>query len=80
MQRIYQEIREPVVSSIDFDNVVHDEPEYDEKLGMPGLHKVKSKVEYQKRESTILLISSQSMRIRSFWRNSDLNRKNALVL
>jgi len=79
LQRIYQEVREPWFEH-DFDNVVYDEPEYDEKLGMPGLHKVKSKVEYQKREPTIPPDLFAKYADLSFWRKPELNPKNVLVL
>ena len=37
----------------DFNNVVYDEPEYDDDLGMPGLHKVRTKVAFEPRDATI---------------------------
>lgn len=37
----------------DFDNIQYDEPEFDARLGLPGLHKVAPKVTATKRESVL---------------------------
>jgi sulfotransferase len=79
LERIYREIDEPWFEH-DFENVIYDEPEYDEKIGMPGLHKVKSKVEYQKREPTIPPDLFAKYADLSFWNKRELNRKGILVL
>jgi sulfotransferase len=52
MAKLYEELKEPFFQH-DFDNVTHDEPDYDLSLGMPGLHKVRQKVEYVKRDPCI---------------------------
>jgi sulfotransferase len=37
----------------DFENIQYDEPEFDARLGLPGLHKVKPKVTVTQRESVL---------------------------
>ncbi|MER3546560.1 MAG: sulfotransferase family protein [Rhodanobacteraceae bacterium] len=49
---IYQFIGEPPFKH-DFDNIQYDEPEFDARLGLPGLHKVQPKVTSTKRESVL---------------------------
>jgi sulfotransferase len=78
LRRIYEEIDEPWYQH-DFDNVIYDEPEYDEKLGMPGLHKIKSKVELQDREPTIPPDLFAKYADLSFWKRPEFNRKGILV-
>jgi sulfotransferase len=52
MVRLYRELGEPAFTH-DFANVAYDEPDYDANLGMPGLHKVRAKVELEKRRPGI---------------------------
>ena len=52
MPLIYDFIGEPLFNH-DFDNVNYDAPEFDWQLGMPGLHKVRPKVEFKGRHSII---------------------------
>lgn len=52
IQKLYQFLEQPPFEH-DFDRVEYDEPEFDARLGLPGLHKVRKKVEFIKR-STIL--------------------------
>jgi sulfotransferase len=79
LQQIYREIGEPWFDH-DFENVVYDEPEYDEKLGMPGLHKVKSKVEYQRHDPTIPPDLFAKYADLSFWRRPESNRNRSIVI
>lgn len=79
LSRLYEELGE-VPFKHDFDHVVYDEPDYDAHLGMPGMHKVREKVEYQKRESNIppdLFAKYANM---NFWAKPQLNQKGVLVL
>ncbi len=49
---VYQFIGEPAFEH-DFDNIQYDEPEFDSRLGLPGLHKVAPKVTVTQRESVL---------------------------
>ena len=52
MNRLYDLLGEERFAH-DFDNVSHDEQTYDTRIGMPGLHKVRAKVELQKRPNRL---------------------------
>lgn len=52
LKRLYRELGEAPFEH-DCDHVSYDEPDYDAHLGMPGMHKVREKVEYVERESCI---------------------------
>jgi sulfotransferase len=79
LQRLYQELDEPWYQH-DFDTISHDEPEYDAQLGMPGMHKVKGKVQRQNPESYIppeLLAKYAEL---NFWLKPETRRKEIVVL
>lgn len=63
----------------DFDRVEYDEPEFDARLGMPGLHKVASRVQPNRR-STILPPELFSQHEHSFWDVPDHNPSGVTVL
>ncbi len=44
MRRLYEELKEPLFEH-DFNHVAYDEPDFDAAIGMPGLHRVREKVE-----------------------------------
>ena len=79
LQRLYRELEEPWYEH-DFDNINHDAPEYDAQLGMPGMHKVRSKVERQDRESCIppeLFVKYADL---TFWLKAETRRSEIIVL
>ena len=49
MKRLYEALGERPYQH-DFNHVSYDEPDYDAHLGMPGMHKVREKVEFRKRD------------------------------
>ena len=57
----------------DVDNVQYDEPEYDAEIGMPGLHKVRSKVEFTERPLCIPPDLFAKHASASFWAKPELN-------
>jgi sulfotransferase len=79
LRRLYQELGEPWYAH-DFDNLSHDEPDYDAHLGMPGMHKVRRKVETQNREASIPPDIFASYAHLSFWLQPEMARKGILVL
>jgi sulfotransferase len=62
-----------------FDHVEHDEPELDNRLGLPGLHRVNGPVLARKRD-TILPPDLFSKFDHSFWDAADESRQRVLVL
>ncbi len=62
----------------DFNNVEYDAPEFDEALGVAGLHKVRPKVELQSRRTLLPPDLFQRFANMEFWR--DLNASQAHVI
>lgn len=79
MRRLYEELKEPFFQH-DFDHAVYDQPDYDASMGMPGLHKVRAKVEYQKREPCIPPDIFAKYADTSFWLKSEMNRRGVAIL
>lgn len=79
LRALYKELGEEWFAH-DFNRVEYDEPNYDGHLGMPGLHKVREKVDFESRNSTIPpdLISKYAGL--NFWTKPELNLKNVLIL
>ena len=63
----------------DFDNVVFDEPAFDQNLGLPGLHKVRAKVELQARRSLLPPDLFQRLDDLSFWRDLSQSRAHLIT-
>jgi sulfotransferase len=79
IKRLYEALKEPVFQH-DFNNVVYDEPDYDAALGMPGLHKVREKVHYEKREPCIPPDIFAKYGDTQFWLKPEMNRRGAILL
>jgi sulfotransferase len=79
MSRLYEELGEPVFAH-DYDHVAYDEPDYDTHIGMPGLHKVRGKVEYRPREPCVPPDIFAKYADANFWLTPNANRKGAIVL
>jgi sulfotransferase len=64
----------------DYDNLQFDTPAYDEGLGLKGLHKVRERVSFERRD-TILPpdLFDQYARL-SFWRDTQFGRTNVLMV
>ncbi|MDO9140335.1 MAG: DUF4347 domain-containing protein, partial [Methylobacter sp.] len=75
---IYQFLEEPWFESHDFDNVQFDAPEFDEALGIDGLHRVRPKVEYQARKTILPPDLFQKFQGMDFW--SELTGSRAHVI
>jgi sulfotransferase len=52
LNRLYDELGEPRITH-DLNNVAYDAPDYDALLGMPGMHKVRQKVEHRELKPVI---------------------------
>jgi sulfotransferase len=79
MSRLYAELGEPLFTH-DYDHVVYDEPDYDAHIGMPGLHKVRGKVEYRGREPCVPPDIFAKYSDANFWLRPEANRRGAVVL
>lgn len=63
----------------DFDNVAYDEPEFDARMGMPGLHQVAARVQRNAR-ATILPADVFSQHDRCFWDVPGQNPRGVTVI
>jgi sulfotransferase len=79
IRRLYRELGEPLYEH-DFRNVGYEAPEYDENLGMPGLHTVRPTVEYQLREPVIPPDIFAKYAPTHFWDNPQLNPRGVTIL
>ena len=79
MSRLYKALGEESFSH-DFLNVDYDEPEYDKKLGMPGLHKVHKKVEYRERMPCLPPDLFAKYAELSFWKRPELNSRGVRII
>ena len=77
--RLYEELSEPFFQH-DFDRVIYDEPDYDAAIGMPGLHKVRPKVEYRMQRPCIPLDIVAKYAETNFWLKPELNSRGATIL
>ena len=77
--RLYEALGEAPFAH-DFDNIVYDEPDYDAQIGIPGLHKVRPKVEARKRETCLPPDLFAKYADTNFWLNPNLNPKNVVIL
>ncbi|MCC0179477.1 sulfotransferase [Waterburya agarophytonicola K14] len=77
MRLIYRFIQQPYYSH-DFNNVEYAEPEFDKRLGTPGLHTVKRKVEYTLRQTVLPPDLFERFGNLTFWQ--DVNRSLAHVV
>ena len=64
--KLYEHLGEPLFAH-DFDNVAGDEVEYDDRIGLPGLHTTRGKVEFRERPLTIPPDIYQNYVHSNFW-------------
>jgi sulfotransferase len=79
MNLLYKELDEKPFAH-DFDNVQYDEPAYDENLGMPGLHKVREKVEYKERKPGIPPDLFNKYAPAAFWSKPEMNPRGVTII
>lgn len=77
MPLIYEFLGEPAFEH-DFDHVAYDAPDFDEALGVSGLHKVRPRVELQPRRTLLPPDLFKRFQGMAFWR--DLNASQAHVI
>lgn len=78
MPLIYQFIDEPEFKH-DFSNISYDAPEFDAPLGMHGLHKVRTKVSFEKRASILPPDLFEKFAALSFWQDNSNSRCNVIT-
>ena len=79
IEYLYKELNEPIFQH-DFNNIIYDEPDYDSHIGMPGLHKVREKVEYIERVPCIPPDIFSKYASANFWLNPNLNSKKVKII
>jgi sulfotransferase len=77
--RLYAELQEPAFAH-NFEQVAYEEPEYDRQLGLPGLHTVRAKVEFHKRDYCIPPDLFNKYADSRFWVKPELNRRQVMIL
>lgn len=78
MPLIYEFLAEPLFEH-DFDNVVYDAPDFDEALGVAGLHKVRPKVELQSRRTLLPPDLFRKFQGMEFWRDLKASRAHVIA-
>jgi sulfotransferase len=76
--RFYELLGQPPFAH-DFDNLEYDEAEFDAQLGMPGLHKVRRRIEPNQR-TTVLPPDLFNQNDRSFWDVPGQNPRGVTIL
>jgi sulfotransferase len=79
LQRLYAELGEEPFAH-DLHNVSYDAPAFDEQICMPGLHKVRKKVEYIERDPCIPPDIFVKYASTCFWDHPDQNPRNVVIV
>ncbi|MDP2848188.1 MAG: sulfotransferase [Humidesulfovibrio sp.] len=79
LERLYAELGETPFEH-NLNKVIYDEPDFDANLGMPGLHKVREKVEYRERQSVLPPDISARLAPANFWQQPELNVRGVTIL
>jgi sulfotransferase len=79
LQKLYAELREPYFKH-DFNEVSYEEPEYDEHLGMPGMHTLRKKVSYDERTPSIPPDIFLKYVANQFWDKPEFNTGGVTIL
>ncbi|HEY4545316.1 MAG TPA: sulfotransferase [Pedomonas sp.] len=78
LRLIYEFVGEPWFEH-DFENVVFDAPEFDQQLGLPGLHRVQPKVQPVRRQTVLPPDLFERLDALSFWRDLSNSRARMIV-
>jgi len=79
LERLYAALDEPRFEH-DFTDIQFNRPEFDEGLGMPGLHKVRERVEVVDREPILPPDIIEKYKDFSFWKDADQGSSKAVRL
>lgn len=77
LRLVYEFLGEPWFAH-DFENVSYDAPEFDQSLGLSGLHKVRSKVEIQARATLLPPDLFEQYSALSFWQDGAASAANVI--
>lgn len=75
---IYQFLDEPPFQH-DFENIQYDEPEFDDALRMPGLHKVRPRVSFEPRTSVLPRDLYERFAAQNFWTEATPSQANLIA-
>lgn len=78
LRLIYEFVGKPWFEH-DFENVIFDAPEFDQQLGLPGLHRVQPKVQPVRRQTVLPPDLSERLDAFSFWRDLSNSRARMIV-
>jgi sulfotransferase len=78
LRLVYEFVGERWYEGHDFDNVQYDAPEFDEALGVAGLHKVRPKVEPETRRSVLPPDLFEQYAALSFWQDGKASAANVI--
>jgi sulfotransferase len=79
LRRLYEELDEEPYAH-DLQNVRYEEPDYDEQLGLPGLHAVRAQVQYEERATCLPPDLFGKYSSTNFWTNAALNTRGVTIL
>ncbi len=79
LAKLYAELDEPQFVH-DIENVEYAEHEFDDQLGVPGLHSVRSKVDYKERPTCLPPDVAQKYKDLSFWTKPSLSSRKVTIL
>lgn len=77
MKKIYLFLNEEYYSH-DFDNVETSNDEFDQQVGLKGLHTTRKKVEYVERETILPIDLVEDLKQKNFWKNPKFNANERL--
>lgn len=69
LRLVYQFVEEPWFDGHDFENVEFDAPEFDEALGIAGMHRIRPKVALEERATVLPPDIFEQYQDMAFWRN-----------
>jgi len=78
MEALYEELAQPAFAH-DFEHVEYEHSEFDQRIGMPGFHSVRSRVEPNER-ATVLPLELFSQNDKCFWDLAGQNPRGVRVL
>lgn len=79
VELIYGFLGEPAFAH-DFDRLEFDTPDYDEGIGLHGLHKVRPRVDFQRRQTILPPDLFQQYSQLSFWKDTASSRANVVMI
>ncbi len=79
LRLVYEFVGESWYEDHDFDNVEYDAEEFDQALGVKGLHKVRRKVSFEPRQTILPPDLFEKFKEMDFWRDLKASRANVIT-